>query len=80
MIFCDFAANKATGWFSAQQVIQSSFLKLTLYFASRRFFGVKLETDIPENLKKALLKNGLSSDVADRIVKHYIKELDPEIV
>ena len=67
-------------WYSAQQVIHCSFLRLTLYFAQWRFFGVNLETDIPENLKKALLKNGLSSDIADKIVEHYTKGPEPEIV
>jgi hypothetical protein len=33
-----------------------------------------VETDKPEDLLKALLKSGISSDVVEKIVAHYIKE------
>jgi hypothetical protein len=35
---------------------------------------LKVETDKPEDLLKALLTSGISSDVAEKIVAHYTKE------
>jgi hypothetical protein len=47
---------------------------LTLYSTRIRFFRIKLETDSPKNLKKALLNSGLSRSVAEKIVAHYTKK------
>jgi hypothetical protein len=48
---------------------------LTLYATRRRKFGVKVETDKPEDLKKALLNSGISSD-AEKINAHYTREVE----
>jgi len=40
------------------------------------FLGIKVETDNPNDLRKALLNSGFSSDVAEKIVTHYTKEVE----
>ena len=49
---------------------------LTLYAARRRDLGIKVETDKPEDLKKALLNNGYSISVAEKIIDCYVSQLE----
>jgi hypothetical protein len=42
----------------------------------KRDFGIKVETDNTEYLRKVLLNSGISSDIAEKIVAHYTKEAE----
>ena len=49
---------------------------LTLYESRRRGLGIKVETNKPEDLKKALLNNGYSTSVAEKIIDCYVSQLE----
>ena len=43
---------------------------------TEEILGYKVETEKPEDLRKALLNSGISSDIAEKIVAHYTKEAE----
>ncbi len=50
---------------------------LTLYASpGEEIWGLKVETDKPEDLRKALLNNGYSTSVAEKIIDCYVSKLE----
>jgi hypothetical protein len=72
----ELAANKYKGLFCWAGLGNFKVLANFICNFSKKIWGLELEADESKDLKKALLKSGVSSSAAKKIVAHYTKEAE----